>query len=242
MPRTVCSRATPKPLLPVAVAEFLATVLPDASPQQRQDVFDDTVNTEGGLEAAVAFFKRFHDVVASGVMMGAPSPPVNAEIKSTDVGPFTIFYHPTFPRHLQENNLFMWNFYIGRRGQGVCLIMPDLAQQGIVVKIPGLTGEWGECQALTILPSTRVRLTYYDTPAKQSQIRGGASNRVQVTHELVFSTRPAGILLHPSRANLFNSSVCCASTTAGRSEFGRHEIATDVAIPLHGILLRRHAK
>ncbi|KAJ7791197.1 hypothetical protein B0H14DRAFT_2936435 [Mycena olivaceomarginata] len=204
MSRTVRSRATPEPLLPVAVAEFLATVLPDASPQQRQDVFDDAVNTEGGFGAAVAFFKRFHDVVASGVVMGAPSPPVNAEVKSTDVGPFTIFYHPTFPRHLQENNPFMWNFYIGRRGQGVHSIMPDLAQQGIVVKIPGLTGEWGECQALTILPSTRVRLTYYDTPRSK--------------------------LLHPCRANLFNSSVCCASTTAGRSEFGRHEIATDVVI------------
>lgn len=86
MSRTVRSRAPPKvstsavscypisrvdqPPLPVAVAEFLATVLPDASPQQRQDVFDDAVNTEGGFEAAVAFFKRFHDVVASGVVMG----------------------------------------------------------------------------------------------------------------------------------------------------------------------------
>lgn len=84
----------------------------------------------------------------------------------------------------------MWNFYIGRRGQGVHSIMPDLAQQGIVVKIPGLTGEWGECQALTILPSTRVRLTYYDTLGKHSQ-RGGASNRAQVTtHELVFPPDP----------------------------------------------------
>ncbi|KAJ7903392.1 hypothetical protein B0H14DRAFT_2664772 [Mycena olivaceomarginata] len=200
----VHSRAPPKPPLPVAVAEFLATMLPDASPQQRQDVFDDAVNTEGGFEAAVAFFKRFHDVVASGVVFGAPSPPVNADIKSTDVGPFTIFYHPTFPRHLQKNNPLR-----------VRSIMPDWAQQGIVVKIP--------CQALTILPSTR-----------QSQVRGGASHRSRVTHELVFPPDPreSSITLHSCRTNLFNSSVCCASTTAGRSEFGRHEIATEVCIML----------
>ncbi|KAJ7744315.1 hypothetical protein B0H14DRAFT_2986948 [Mycena olivaceomarginata] len=178
----VHSRAPPKPPLPVARRR----------PQQRQYVFDDAVNTEGGFEAAVAFFN-------------APSPPVNADIKSTDVGPFTIFYHPTFPRHLQRITRLRGTFYIGRCGQGVRSIMPDWAQQGIVVKIPGLTGEWGECQALTILPSTRVRLTYYDTP---------------------------GSKLHSCRTNLFNSSVCCASTTAGRSEFGRHEIATEVCIML----------
>lgn len=62
-----------QPLLPVAVAEFLATTLPDASPQQRQCVFDDAVNTEGGFEA-VASFKRFQDAVDSGVVMGAPYP------------------------------------------------------------------------------------------------------------------------------------------------------------------------
>ncbi|KAJ7129605.1 hypothetical protein C8R44DRAFT_872851 [Mycena epipterygia] len=125
----------PKPLLPVAITEYLATTLPDASPQQQQDLFDGAINTEGGFEAAVTF---------SNVSTTSPllvSLPANAEVNYTDVGPFTIFYHSTYPHH-QENNQFMRNFYIGRRGQGIGSIMPDWAQQGIVVRISdGLAGE-----------------------------------------------------------------------------------------------------
>ncbi|KAJ7364273.1 hypothetical protein DFH08DRAFT_838807 [Mycena albidolilacea] len=160
--------------------ELLATVLPDVCAQRRRDAFAEVVNTEGSFEAAIAFIKRIHEAVASGVVMGAPSPPAHrhAEVKSTDVGQFRIFYHATFPSHLQDSNAFMWNFYIGQRGQGLPSIMPDWARQGIVVKIPGLTGKWGECQALTVLPSTRVRISYHD------------SNRTQVTHEVVFPPDP----------------------------------------------------
>ncbi|KAJ7076403.1 hypothetical protein B0H15DRAFT_1026652 [Mycena belliarum] len=79
---------------------------------------------------------------------------------------FRIFYHATFPSHLQDSKPFMWNFYIGHRGQGLPSILPDWARQGIVVKIPSLAGERGECQALMILPSTRVRISYYDSQTR----------------------------------------------------------------------------
>jgi len=155
--------------------------MPDVtSAQRRREIFAETVSTEGSFEAALrlAFVERIHKVVVSGVVMGAPSPPANAEVKSSDVGPFRIFYHATYPSHLQDNSPFMWNFYIGKRGQGLDSIMPDWMRQGIVVKIPGLTGKWGECPVLTIPPSTRVRISYHD------------SNRTQVTDEVVFPPDP----------------------------------------------------
>ncbi|KAJ7432709.1 hypothetical protein B0H11DRAFT_2378904 [Mycena galericulata] len=177
--RTVHSRPAPKPVVPAAVQELLATVMPDASAQKRQEAFGEAFNLTGSFEAAVAFVERSRDAVACGAVIGAPFPPANADVKSKDVGPFKIFYHSTRPLQLQEGNLFTWNFYIGRSGRGVDSIMPNWTDHGIVVKIPTLIGgEWGVCPVLTILPSTRVRLCTR------------ASNGTEVIHEIVFPPDP----------------------------------------------------
>ncbi|KAJ7824004.1 hypothetical protein B0H13DRAFT_2124505 [Mycena leptocephala] len=174
------TRSLPKPLPPADVVEFLTTMLPDATPQERQKVFDDTVNTQGGFEAAVDCLKRFSVVAASGVVIGVRSvPPPNAEIKSLDIGSLTVFYHSTFPRQFQENNAFTWSFYIGLCGQGVHSIMPDWTRKGIVVKILGVGSnlKWEKCPVLLIRPSTRVRITY-------------TFNGARVTDELIFPPDP----------------------------------------------------
>jgi hypothetical protein len=94
----------------------------------------------------------------------AERPPSNAIVKQANVGPLAIFYHSAYPPHLQQNAPFMWNFYIGRRGQGQSSIMKDWSAQGIRVEIMGFTGKWEDCTLLKIVPSTRVRITYYTSP------------------------------------------------------------------------------
>ncbi|KAJ6478599.1 hypothetical protein C8R47DRAFT_1323077 [Mycena vitilis] len=191
--------SSPKNQIPDSFAEYLSTALPDTSLQHRRDAFNDAVKNEGSVEAAVAWFKRIHDVVTSGAVIGARSPPANAQVKTIDVGPFTIFYHSTFPPHLLEKNVFTWNFYIGLRGQGVDSIMQDWVQQGIVFTIPTLGLVWEDCQLLTILPSTRVRLTYHEPfEMQRSMGEGMKPGRAQVTHELIFPPDPqdSSITLH----------------------------------------------
>ncbi|KAJ7431893.1 hypothetical protein B0H11DRAFT_2261313 [Mycena galericulata] len=83
-----------------------------------------------------------------------------------DVGPLRLFYHLTFPAPLNVNNLFSWNLYIGRPNRGLDSIMPDWEAQGIRVQVPNLISRWERCGALTILPSTRVRITYPDNSGR----------------------------------------------------------------------------
>ncbi|KAJ7258106.1 hypothetical protein B0H12DRAFT_1281687 [Mycena haematopus] len=90
---------------------------PEASTEELQQTFDESVRSEGNVAAAVASLKRLAEALDSGIVMGASRPPRNADVKSADVGLFTIFYHTLCPPHLQRNNAFMWNFYIGLRGQ-----------------------------------------------------------------------------------------------------------------------------
>ncbi|KAJ7928749.1 hypothetical protein B0H13DRAFT_1966042 [Mycena leptocephala] len=167
-----------QPLPPADVVEFLTTMLPDATPQERQKVFDDTVNTQGGFEAAVDCLKRFSVVAASGVVIGAPYP----RLMLNQIFGYW-FAHGLlsldFPSPFQENNAFTWSFYIGLCGQGVHSIMPDWTRKGIVVKILGVGSnlKWEKCPVLLIRPSTRVRITY-------------TFNGARVTDELVFPPDP----------------------------------------------------
>ncbi|KAJ6532296.1 hypothetical protein B0H10DRAFT_2449812 [Mycena sp. CBHHK59/15] len=146
-------------VIPLAL-DLLDAVLPNTTHDQRVKSFDDIVNAEGGVDPAIAFFKRHYECLKTGVVIGATRPPANAVIHMADVGPLRLFYHSTYPARLQENSPFSWNLYIGRAKGGLESIMPDWEGQGIRVEIPNLIGHWERCGALTILPSTRVRITY----------------------------------------------------------------------------------
>ncbi|KAJ7179702.1 hypothetical protein C8R46DRAFT_1212232 [Mycena filopes] len=109
------AKATVKPgRFPVSpeVAEFLATLLPDSSPQNMQNFFDDTFDTGDGYDAAMNAFYSYRDVATSGVMIGATSPPSHPDfpVISVDAGPFTIRYNSVYPAHLQANTPFAGAF------------------------------------------------------------------------------------------------------------------------------------
>ncbi|KAJ7174256.1 hypothetical protein C8R46DRAFT_1347496 [Mycena filopes] len=147
--------------MPPEVATLLATVLPNASPQELHEYWNTAFSTADGLEVAMASFRQFRDAFNTGVVIGRTTLPTNPNflIKSADIGPFTIKYHATFPADIQEEHAFTWNFYIGWQGQDP---MTDWEEQGITVDIPLLNhgSEWMECRVLQVLPYTRVRLTY----------------------------------------------------------------------------------
>ncbi|KAJ7226729.1 hypothetical protein GGX14DRAFT_626900 [Mycena pura] len=144
---------------PVSIPQILATLLPDGDADRRNTYLQDHIDAMG-YEGAVAALRQTYDVVQTGVFVGPPFPPPNAEVQSAEVGPFKIFYHSLYPRELQHRARFNWNFYIGWRGEGLESIMPDWSKRGIVVKITNLLGRWENCRVLTVLPSTRVRITY----------------------------------------------------------------------------------
>ncbi|KAF7349335.1 hypothetical protein MSAN_01723100 [Mycena sanguinolenta] len=177
------SESKPAPIphhVPAHIAEFLATQPTGSTPQQ---VFESTIKILGSYDAAVSYFQNSIDVTASGAVIGADRPPPNAEVKETTVGPLTIFYHSTYPRHLQHRAPFTWSFYIGWRGKGQDSIMlvKEWLARGIRVDIVGFTGRWEECGLLMVTGSTRVRITY-DVVVGEERVKGA--------EELVFPRQP----------------------------------------------------
>ncbi|KAJ7468233.1 hypothetical protein B0H11DRAFT_1921109 [Mycena galericulata] len=159
----------PPPQQPVTIPlapDLLDAVWPNSTHDERVNNFSDIVNAEGGVDAAIAYLERHYECLKTGVVIGATFPPANAVIHMADVGPLRLFYHSTFPAPLHVNSLFSWNLYIGRPNRGLDSIMPDWEAQGIRVQIPNLIGRWERCGALTILPSTRVRITYPDSSGR----------------------------------------------------------------------------
>ncbi|KAJ7083374.1 hypothetical protein B0H15DRAFT_423465 [Mycena belliarum] len=142
--------------------ELLDAVLPNTTHEERVKSFSDVLNAEGSVDAAIALYKRHYECVKTGAVIGATRPPpyLSEVIHMADVGPLRLFYHSTYPARLHANSPFSWNLYIGRADQGLESIMPDWEAQGIHVEVPNLLGRWERCGALTILPSTRVRITY----------------------------------------------------------------------------------
>ncbi|KAJ7792718.1 hypothetical protein B0H13DRAFT_1935656 [Mycena leptocephala] len=177
--------------------ELLAAVLPDVGVQPRREVFTDITNTEGSFEAALAYVKGIHEVVLSGAAMGLrPTsslgcvPPTNAEVKSSDsdVGPFKFFYHSLYPSHLQDSNspsrgILCWP----ARARHLL----DYARLGAPRHCRQDSGFGRECQALMILPFTRVRISYRD------------SNGTQLTREQCQSVRDSDRLRPPDSAQQY---------------------------------------
>ncbi|KAJ7069519.1 hypothetical protein C8F01DRAFT_516177 [Mycena amicta] len=160
--------------MPAATATILAALRPMATPQELQQSFDDLVNCQG-FQGAVDYLQQLSDALASGPVFGPTVPPVNAEVKFADVGPFRIFYNSMSPGKFAGNG--MWNFYIGQRGEGQHSIMEDWVERGIVVEVPNPLGVWTDCKVLTVPASTKVRITY-----------GPSGSRV--TEEVVFPRDP----------------------------------------------------
>ncbi|KAJ7249731.1 hypothetical protein B0H12DRAFT_1121563 [Mycena haematopus] len=157
-------RAPPQqPVIIPLAPHILDAVLPNTTDAERMQSFRDIVDAKGSVAAAKAYLERHYEFLKTGVVIGAARPPPNAIIHRTNVGPLRLFYHSTFPADLQENSPFSWNLYIGLANRDEESIMPDWEDHGILVEIPNLIGHWERCGALTLLPSTRVRITYPDS-------------------------------------------------------------------------------
>ncbi|KAJ6481774.1 hypothetical protein C8R45DRAFT_311844 [Mycena sanguinolenta] len=152
---------------------MLAQIYPDMKEDQHREFLQDTLE-DVSPEAAVIYFRELLEVTTSGVAFAATVPPANrTDLKSFDFDIHRIFYHSTWPPHLQDRNAFTWNFYIGKRGQGIESIVQD-AHKVYDVKILGMLGEWVGCYLMNVPPRTRVRLL-------------GSASQV---HELVFPPDP----------------------------------------------------
>ncbi|KAJ7055052.1 hypothetical protein C8F01DRAFT_1321581 [Mycena amicta] len=139
--------------IPAELDKFLATQAPGPSKQYRQDAFDNLADIFGGFNKAVDYFE---DARTQRV---ADRPPKNIPLKSANVGPWKIFYHPVFPPTLQRSAPWMWTFYIGERDQDSDSIMTDWQKRGIRVQIKGFTDAWQDCSLFVVAASTRVRVS-----------------------------------------------------------------------------------
>ncbi|KAJ7116633.1 hypothetical protein C8R44DRAFT_983656 [Mycena epipterygia] len=161
------------------VPAVIAALMPNAGTEQQRALFQDIVHSEGSYDAAKAYFENWLTVNNSGIVFGATRPPPNATLRSIEIDRLKVFYQPTFPPNHQQGNPYSWTFYIGRSGKGPESIMVDWSEQGIVVKIQDLIGEWADCNnLLTVLADARVRISFYDDA------------RTRLTHELVFPPDP----------------------------------------------------
>ncbi|KAJ7240415.1 hypothetical protein B0H12DRAFT_55102 [Mycena haematopus] len=207
---------SPPPQQPFTIPlppDLLDAVLPNTTHDERVKSFNDVLELEGSVDAAVALHTRVYECIKTGVVIGvrpvppphltlvffcatqiqcvqATYPPANAVIHTADVGPLRLFYHSLYPAHLRANNPFSWNLYIGRPGQGLESIMPDWEAQGIRVEVPNLLGRWERCGALTILPSTRVRITYPESD------RDNEGKKFTVTEEVILPGDPKDARIH----------------------------------------------
>ncbi|KAF7366476.1 hypothetical protein MSAN_00904600 [Mycena sanguinolenta] len=107
-------------------------------------------------------------------VFGAKVPPATRmdDLKSFDFDIHRVFYHPTYPADCPNPGLFTWNFYIGKRGEGVESIDQD-AEKTYRIQLLDF-GRWGPCKILNVLPGTRVRML-------------GSDSRF---HQLVFPNNP----------------------------------------------------
>ncbi|KAF8213881.1 hypothetical protein K438DRAFT_1749996 [Mycena galopus ATCC 62051] len=158
-----------------ASMELLATIQPDLTDGQRQELFEAVLMDENNdFEAVERQFKMELAVIESGAVFGAAVPPPGREsdIKFFDFDIYRVFYHSTHPPAV-ANAMFSCNFYIGKSGQGIESITLN-AHAVYDIKLLDMTGEWATCYPMNVLPGTRVRLL-------------GSMSQVQ---ELVFPLNP----------------------------------------------------
>ncbi|KAJ7756121.1 hypothetical protein B0H14DRAFT_2977966, partial [Mycena olivaceomarginata] len=136
---------------------LLATIYPDLQDSQRQEILQCALMAHSQDPVAVEHhFQVLLATLRSGAVLGAAVPPAGVDIKSFDFDIHRVFYHPTYPPHVQ-NAPFSWNFYIGKRGGGIDSIIQD-AHKVYGIKLLDMTGNWATCYPMTVLPGTRVRL------------------------------------------------------------------------------------
>ncbi|KAJ7699185.1 hypothetical protein B0H14DRAFT_3035952 [Mycena olivaceomarginata] len=147
--------ASPQPIAPlplppatVPAAQLLARLFPDADDEARQASLDNTIRSEGSREAGLALLQRAYNMFNTCPVEGASLPPAGVALRNIDIGPHTIFYHPTYPAEMQADRAFTWSFYIGRAGQGRGSIMTDWSQKNIVFRIQIGWGMWEKFSTL----------------------------------------------------------------------------------------------
>lgn len=89
-----------------------------------------------------------------------PPPGRDHDLNSIELDHLKLFFHSTYPEHMQSSTPFSWNLYVGLSGKGPESIMPDWSKRGITIEIPNLSGVWTATTFLTILPRTWVRISY----------------------------------------------------------------------------------
>ncbi|KAJ7822721.1 hypothetical protein B0H14DRAFT_2827788 [Mycena olivaceomarginata] len=110
-------RARPQPIAPlplppatVPAAQLLARLFPDADDEARQASLDNTIRSEGSREAGLAYCNVPTICLNTCPVEGASLPPAGVALRSIDIGPHTIFYHPTYPAEMQADRAFTWSF------------------------------------------------------------------------------------------------------------------------------------
>ncbi|KAJ7150998.1 hypothetical protein B0H12DRAFT_1174293 [Mycena haematopus] len=136
--------------VPDDIDKHIMFLKPGSTPQQRAEAFNMTV--------CLMVYRLAQECERDGSRMPGEFPPPNAIVKKARVGPFTVFYHSNYPPHVQALAGFMWNFYIGD-GPAQSSIMPDWSTQGIHVAVQ-MDLLWHDSLVLTVLPSSRVRISY----------------------------------------------------------------------------------
>ncbi|KAJ7346132.1 hypothetical protein DFH08DRAFT_211031 [Mycena albidolilacea] len=154
-----------------AIAESLGVLIPDANTEKLRKHFEDKV-AELGFDGAIADIEVTKDSWDAGGVMGVHfhliacsaralsttlTYPLPASHRRYTADQLTIFYHSPHPAHLQANNIFMWNFYIGD-GPAQSSIMPDWQKRGISGQVCFM--ERRDCGMLAAMPSSRVGVSY----------------------------------------------------------------------------------
>ncbi|KAJ7150343.1 hypothetical protein C8R46DRAFT_1124711 [Mycena filopes] len=113
-------------------------------------------NHVASLELA---FKEQYRILSSGVLFGAAFPPAIRipDIRFFDFGTHRLFYHSLHPLHVRDVT-FLWNFYLGRRGEWVDSINEDAHKVHDIKVFEETTGKWSPCYPMTVPPRTRVRI------------------------------------------------------------------------------------
>ncbi|KAJ7712202.1 hypothetical protein B0H16DRAFT_1625860, partial [Mycena metata] len=145
-------------------------LMPQATPQELETIFRDTVKAEGSEQNAINTFNNGVKVILSGIVFGSTVPPPNAATMhfrlTNDLG---ILYHPTIPRALQQGADFTWNFYITGINEELLPVetswrhndAPYGPHPRVKVTTLDLKGEWELLELLTVPPGARVRVEHY---------------------------------------------------------------------------------
>ncbi|KAH8817567.1 hypothetical protein DL96DRAFT_1622743 [Flagelloscypha sp. PMI_526] len=134
------------PRLPASLAALCPYPL-----DQAELLWEATVRKQG-LEAATHLFEGW-DLGSNQVAFGADYPQATQDPLTKvpfEHGGITLYYHPTYPKHIPTDDDFTWTFYIGKEGfQSLShdiIQANQLASHGITVK---MEVPWGPAEEIS---------------------------------------------------------------------------------------------